>query len=71
MHPYGMKAKPSQNGEGAEAGVVAAIKRNPNKYAEVNDTPCGPYAHNLGFTDDGGMDGNTAVKHRGGTFHFK
>lgn len=52
-------------------GIHAAKKRNPNKHAAVNDTPGGPYPHSLGYSDDGGIQGGAAVKHRGATYSFK
>ncbi len=52
-------------------GLKAAKSRNPNKHVDLNETPCGPYPHCMGYSDDGGMDGAAETKHRGGTFHFK
>ena len=58
-------------GEG-DPGVLAAAKRNPNTEVELNGTPCGPYAHCLGYTNDGGMQGSDVAKgKRGVSYHFK
>ncbi len=52
-------------------GLKAALARQPNKHAELNEAPGGPYAHCLGYSGDGGMMGDTSVSHRGSTYHFK
>ena len=52
-------------------GLKAALARQPNTHSELNDTPCGPYSHCLGYSGDGGMMGDTTTKHRGSTYHFK
>ena len=52
-------------------GLKAAVARNPNTHSGVNSAPCGPYAHCLGYSGDGGMQGDESVKHRGSTYHFK
>ena len=51
--------------------MKAAKARNPNKHSGLNDSPCGPYSHCLGYEGDGGMHGDASVSHRGGTYHFK
>lgn len=58
-------------GGGSNAGVKAALGRNPNKHSEVNDAPEGPNSHCMGYSGDSGMKGDTSVKHRGATFNFK
>lgn len=52
-------------------GLKAAMSRKPNDHPGPNDAPCGPYAHGLGHTGDGGMHGKASCSHRGSTFHFK
>lgn len=52
------------NGPG---GATAALGRNPNEVANVNEKPEGPYSHQLGFTDDGGISSDANVQ----GFHFK
>ncbi len=51
--------------------LKAAMSRNPNSYSMVNDSPCGPYSHCMGYDGDGGMQGDTSVSHRGASYHFK
>lgn len=64
--------KKSKSGEAhGPGGLKAACSRNPNSHPDLNDTPCGPYAHLLGMSGDGGMDGDESVSHRGESFHFK
>jgi len=45
--------------------------RNPNKKKELNSAPKGPQTHLMGQKGDGGMKGDTSVKHRGNSFNFK
>ena len=45
--------------------------RNPNKAKSLNGAPEGPFSHEMGYKGDGGMKGDTSVKHRGGSYHFK
>ena len=52
-------------------GIKAAKARNPNKHSGLNDSPCGPYSHCMGYEGDGGFHGDTSIKHRGGSYHFK
>ena len=52
-------------------GGVHAAYNNPNKLKAVNDAPCGPYAHCMGYEGDAGMKGNTVAKHRGTDYWFK
>lgn len=51
-------------------GGIGATKRNPNKYTEVNDSPSGPYAHEMGYTGDGGVHGGEKVSSKGNDFWF-
>ena len=52
-------------------GLNAAMKRNPNSSAMLNDTPYGPSSHLMGYSGDGGIMGDQSVDHRGSTFWFK
>ncbi len=67
MHGKAKKGEPFGPG-----GLAPAMTRNPNDYTDVNDAPCGPYSHFMGYEGDGGMHGGETVsgKH-GGKFHFK
>ena len=69
-----MDGKTPKGGDATTYGPGAlknALGRNPNEETELNSAPAGPFAHEMGFTDDGGMKGKTTVSHRGRTFHFK
>lgn len=66
-----MYGKGGKSGGPYGKGGLKAAKKNPNKHPELNDTPCGPYAHYLGHSGDGGCHGDTTVDHRGMNFHFK
>lgn len=72
----GMKMDYAKGGGGRSGGAhgqggLKAAKRNPNKHPSLNDTPCGPYSHKLGYTGDGGYHGDASVDHRGASFNFK
>jgi hypothetical protein len=69
---HGKAFQPKSGMPNSAPGVVEACGRNPNKHAKLNSAPDGPYAHLLGYTDDGGVHGDTTAggKH-GETFHFK
>ena len=58
-------------GGASSSGLKAATARNPNKHSDLNDSPCGPYAHMMGYEGDGGMAGDSSISHRGGTYYFK
>lgn len=65
------KYSPGDQMKGSDPGVVAAKKRNPNSHGELNPAPCGPYSHCMGYSGDGGMDGDTSVSGKNGaTFEF-
>lgn len=68
MKHMGYNAPGSDGQTYGKGGATAALGRNPNADNEVNASPCGPYSHLLGFTDDGGMDTEKTVA---GGFHFK
>lgn len=62
----------SSGGVHGKGGVKAACSQNPNKSKSLNDTPDGPGAHHLGYTDDGGYSGDQSVEGaHGGSFRFK
>ncbi len=72
------KAESYSGGSGGKSGgahgpggIHAAKTRNPNKHTEVNGAPDGPRSHCMGYDGDGGMHGETSVKHRGATYNFK
>ena len=67
---YG-KGGGKSGGAHGPGGLKAANARNPNKHSGLNDSPCGPYAHFMGYEGDGGMHGGESVKHRSGTYYFK
>ena len=67
---WNMKAQAASDVGTYGPGGNMAAKRNPNNLADLNDTPCGPYSHCLGYTGDGGTQGDASVDHRGGTFWF-
>ncbi len=60
-----------KSGSGSNAGVKAAMRRNPNKRKSLNPAPEGPHSHCMGYKGDGGMKGKTSVSHRGMRFNFK
>ena len=70
-HDYSMSDGGDSSGTHGKGGVHAAAKRNPNKVVNLNDTPCGPYAHAMGYDGDGGMQGDASVGFRGRTYYFK
>lgn len=63
--------KAKSGGPYGPGGVKAAMTKNPNKSTELNDAPKGPFSHELGCTDDGGMKGDTTCSSKGKSFHFK
>lgn len=66
------KYSPGDQMKGSDPGVYAAKMRNPNKHAEVNGAPDGPYSHCMGYKDDGGMHGDTSASGKMGySFEFK
>ena len=66
------KSMYEDGGGGSEAGVHAAMGRNPNKHSKVNDAPEGPHSHCLGYKGDAGMKGNTSASGKNGeSFNFK
>ena len=71
-YAHGEKGYNSRSG-GAHGpgGLKAAASRSANPHPGPNPAPCGPYAHELGMTGDGGMHGDTTVSHRGNKFNFK
>ena len=68
---WNMKAQAASDSGTHGPGGIKGAMGNPNDYAMLNDTPCGPYSHNMGYSEDGGWQGDVAVKHRGGTYYFK
>lgn len=54
---YKAKGGPGQG----PGGLPAAMKRHAQDITDVNDTPCGPYPHTLGFSGDGGCHGDQTV----------
>lgn len=64
----------NSGGTHGKGGVPAATKRNPNEGKhgpKDNGAPEGPGAHQMGYTNDGGMKGDETCSHRGNSFHFK
>lgn len=68
MDSYGKAKTGEAHGPG---GLKAATSRNPNSHGELNDAPCGPCPHMMGYTGDGGVHGDASVEHRGAKFNFK
>ncbi len=71
MPMYGKKAKTGSLVSRDQVYGAGDNYRNPNAYADLNDAPVGPFAHELGYSDDGGVHGQANVSHRGTSYHFK
>ena len=56
---------------GGPGGVSAAGKKNPNSHEALNDSPDGPFSHEMGYTGDGGCHGDVKVSGKDGSFYFK
>lgn len=68
MSRYAGKNAPGTDSQTyGSGGATAALGRNPNADSDVNEKPDGPYSHQLGFSDDGGMTADATVQ----GFHFK
>lgn len=68
---HGSNAPGSDSETYGRGGQTAVCGRNPNSDKELNDAPEGPFAHALGLTGDGGIQGTESSSSKGMKFYFK